>query len=595
MAVDVTLLNSNSLSNIQENFERIETALQDVVGRSGDLPNQMTSHLDMNGNDILNINSLDIDVLYIDGEPVVPIDLGGLAANSVGTNQIIDLNVTTGKLADGSVTTIKIADNAVTTAKIVDGSITSDKIVDSAITENKIANLNVTEGKLATALALKINQVQNGWRVVTGLPTDGTTDSVAIIQAAIDAAPDYSVIVVPPGTYAIKSLPIDPSTYWVADGDASIDTPDNAAFGIRNRKGLTIILDGVEFIQDGVLADGYCFYFYKSIDCEIVGGRFVGNATLQAGAGQAAAVLIARCWNVWGRKQSVDSYYRNLFIYRSTNCGFSYYRSTRGGYFCIYLSGLLDISLTAVTDDTFPPVPFVAGKNSAIFGYAQGGKFANFFGDDSYFFANDSVDAGRQGVGAVHFRVDSGACFIINNTIHESSDQNSGDQVDGIQVASASNFVALGGYPTGCIISGNRITGTKVGIAIVGAREVQISDNNISDWYLTGISIVSRVVGADTYVADAINLRGNNISPINSASTVTAGTTAEKKAGIQIQRLNSAQMFVTVRDNGVNVDNRGTIIPTGTWYETYNDAGSTIVRGTVDSNMVRGTGTANIT
>lgn len=54
MAVDITLLPSTNLGNISTNFQRVATALEDVVGRSGDLPNQMNADLDLNGNQILN-------------------------------------------------------------------------------------------------------------------------------------------------------------------------------------------------------------------------------------------------------------------------------------------------------------------------------------------------------------------------------------------------------------------------------------------------------------------------------------------------------------------------------------------------------------
>jgi hypothetical protein len=67
MAVDVTLLNSNSLTNINTNFERVKTALLETLGRAGDIPNYMSADLDMNGNDILNIKTLQVDDLTIDG------------------------------------------------------------------------------------------------------------------------------------------------------------------------------------------------------------------------------------------------------------------------------------------------------------------------------------------------------------------------------------------------------------------------------------------------------------------------------------------------------------------------------------------------
>lgn len=67
MAVDVDLLPSTSLNNIDTNFQRVESALQNVIGRSGTLPNQMNADLDMNSNDVLNIDTLSVNDLMVNG------------------------------------------------------------------------------------------------------------------------------------------------------------------------------------------------------------------------------------------------------------------------------------------------------------------------------------------------------------------------------------------------------------------------------------------------------------------------------------------------------------------------------------------------
>lgn len=120
MAVSLTTLPSNSINNIDTNFQRVDTALQDSVSRSGTNPNQMNADFDMNGNDILNVKSVDTEILYIDGEPVAPSELGSIPNNSVGANQIIDGSVGTAELADDSVTTIKIVDSNITEPKLDD-------------------------------------------------------------------------------------------------------------------------------------------------------------------------------------------------------------------------------------------------------------------------------------------------------------------------------------------------------------------------------------------------------------------------------------------------------------------------------------------
>jgi calcineurin-like phosphoesterase len=56
-----------------------------------------------------------------------------LAANSVVTAAITDLNVTTAKIADSNVTTAKIADSNVTTAKIADTNVTQAKLAANVV------------------------------------------------------------------------------------------------------------------------------------------------------------------------------------------------------------------------------------------------------------------------------------------------------------------------------------------------------------------------------------------------------------------------------------------------------------------------------
>ena len=58
MAVDVTLNNISSgynLAKLNENFTRIDTALQDAVSLSGQSPNQFTADLDMNSQQLINL------------------------------------------------------------------------------------------------------------------------------------------------------------------------------------------------------------------------------------------------------------------------------------------------------------------------------------------------------------------------------------------------------------------------------------------------------------------------------------------------------------------------------------------------------------
>ena len=84
---------------------------------------------------------------------------GKLATNSVGTDAIIDVNVTTAKIANLNVTTAKIANLNVTTGKIAADAVDGTKIADDAINSEHytdgsidtahIADDQVTEDKMA--------------------------------------------------------------------------------------------------------------------------------------------------------------------------------------------------------------------------------------------------------------------------------------------------------------------------------------------------------------------------------------------------------------------------------------------------------------
>lgn len=70
MAVDVSLtpiVSGYNITKINNNFTATETALLDAVSRSGNGPNTMSADFDMNGNDILNADTISANVLYLAG------------------------------------------------------------------------------------------------------------------------------------------------------------------------------------------------------------------------------------------------------------------------------------------------------------------------------------------------------------------------------------------------------------------------------------------------------------------------------------------------------------------------------------------------
>lgn len=82
----------SAITTINQNMDDIETALEKTLSRDGTTPNQMTADLDLNGNDVLNVDNLDISgSLTIGGEVVIPDDItAGTAAEILTAIKTVD-------------------------------------------------------------------------------------------------------------------------------------------------------------------------------------------------------------------------------------------------------------------------------------------------------------------------------------------------------------------------------------------------------------------------------------------------------------------------------------------------------------------------
>lgn len=108
----VTLNNVGNLTNedsalgtINSNSQTIEEAFDNTLSRDGTSPNEMESDLDMNDNDVINVNSLYADHIYLDG---VELDGGSMTLPGSSTdNAVVRWNGTTGDNIQNSVVTIQ--------------------------------------------------------------------------------------------------------------------------------------------------------------------------------------------------------------------------------------------------------------------------------------------------------------------------------------------------------------------------------------------------------------------------------------------------------------------------------------------------------
>lgn len=189
MAVDINFLNGNNVPNINTNFQRVKQALIETLGREGDTPNQMNADLDMNSNDLLNVNSLNVEVLYINDVPVVPGDLGSFPPNSVGTINLIDGSVTEPKLANNSVSTNKLVDESVTGVKIADSfTLTLPVIVDS------IASLKGVDNTRHTTAYVTDNQQYGMFKWISGDQQSKVVERTFTSTAFNDGADTFTLV-----------------------------------------------------------------------------------------------------------------------------------------------------------------------------------------------------------------------------------------------------------------------------------------------------------------------------------------------------------------------------------------------------------------
>lgn len=321
----------------------------------------------------------------------------------------------------------------------------------------------------------------------------------------------------------------------VTVNDFGISEYGDPAFDILNL--FAVMIDGlenVEFDATGAVFttdSGTPFVFYRSIGCRWVGGSFTRTGSdVDVGADQATAVLITRSLDCCGKYVSVDGYYRNLFAYRAPKCGFTNCYSINARYYNYYTASELDIALTDSPDQTWH-----YQKDN----YAKGGRYGNYFADNTVVAESQSEDCAPSGNSAAHIKTERGNYIVLNNRVYESSVQNSGaDRIDGISAAKPISVLTdIGGIQ----IVGNEVDGCYFAYGVKGVDGFALRGNKAKNYYQTGYALLTEILGGTTFNLKNGVFSDNTIGNMNDAST-RVNTGNDKNAGLQLEQNNAISM-----------------------------------------------------
>lgn len=228
---------------INDNFQNIRNAFDNVLSRDGSLPNHMDADLDMDSNDILNVNTLSVNGLYINGLPVTPsaIQYNGVTketqvatsgqtvfnlSNITYTPGINNLSVyVDGVYQKPANYTETDADTVTFSVGLHVGAIVDFVVLTINTLPGTTDAVNVTYtpqgvGAVTTTVSAKLKQYVSVKDF--GAVGDGVTDDTVAIQAAIDSGVLQLSLV--GGNYRITtSLVFDENNMTISNGTLLFD------------------------------------------------------------------------------------------------------------------------------------------------------------------------------------------------------------------------------------------------------------------------------------------------------------------------------------------------------------------------------------
>lgn len=322
----------------------------------------------------------------------------------------------------------------------------------------------------------------------------------------------------------------------------ALDIPSEYALIVDGAKQLEIVFEGA------VVASGCTpVLVYGSEDVAISGGSFSTNDG-EGGVveNQSSSVCIVRSVRCSGVGQNVEGFYRGLFVYRSPASGFREFDIRDSLYYGAYGAGTYDL-----IDDQ--------GESGQYFsdGSVRGGRYGNYFSDQTEVAGCKSFDCKPLvGNNARHFATETGGARWEGNSIVESSDQNAGSRISGFTPSSS---IWAGGGIGGCLVSGNTVKGCYVAIHVSGVNGISVVDNEVSEYFMAGIAVVTDKVGGVDFNVKNARIYNNRVGAMAESSVIEAVGNI-KRAGLMLEE-NQLVRFVDVecRNNVISVGSAGAV------------------------------------
>lgn len=549
-----------SLSKINDQFNKIETYINDkVLSRDSDgNANAMSEDLDMNSNQILNLPTPSAPT-----DPVRLQDIPNLVTAAQGANYVGETAPLTAFQGMRWYNPVLPA----TFVYYVDGDSgqwveEAHEGVDGAL-RSDLQDVNSTvsiAGVPAKQVAAAVNKL-TAFVDLTSQMTANATTNTAIINNAINALSAGGVVKVS-GAFSLSPVTgTSINAIAVARGDTAPDAPTNSCVLINEKNSIILDLSGAVITapMSSVIS------IYRAVNCHIVGcPTFICSSAF--GSGQSSPVTMVRsvgCTVTY----IASNFYRNSFFLRNAECKIYDSILTNAEYFNYYCSGLLDVTIAGFEQLTSKQ--FTCELDSCS---ASGGGYGNYFCEWWINKYSKSYNCGRANNPTFHHSLQTGAIHILGGEIIETANLNTGNIINGVSLFGTGSSPLAG---SGSVVDGLRIRGVYYGIGGGGLLTGTIKNNDISDYYMNGITIDA----LSGYSVSTLIIQDNNIGNIKSTATrLPSG--GEVSAGVQLRASGSGTITDIIYDgNTLNPTNKSTITPPSTTYALHSSGVANLRQG----------------